>query len=95
MPSGTDTIHFIPFSALPAGRKPTYLCVVAEYRPHKEEKHHVRFTCGGDHVHYPGKVSIEMANLTTAKLLFNSVLSTPGARFAAFDISNFYLNKPM
>jgi hypothetical protein len=40
-------------------------------------------------------VSTETADLTTAKLLFNSVVSTPGARFAAFDIKNFYLNNPM
>jgi hypothetical protein len=95
MPSGTDTIHFIPHTDLPAGRKPTYLRVVAEYKPNKEEKHRVRFTCGGDRIHYPGNVSTETADLTTAKLLFNSVISTRGARFAAFDIKNFYLNNPM
>jgi hypothetical protein len=69
--------------------------VVAEYKPHKEGKHCVCFTCGGDRVHYPGKVSTKKADLTTAKLLFNSVFSIPGARFAAFDIKNFYLNNPM
>jgi hypothetical protein len=55
----------------------------------------VRFTCGGDHISYPGKVSTETADLTTAKLLFNSVISTTGDHFAAFDIKNFYLNNPM
>jgi hypothetical protein len=95
MPSGTDTIHFIAPSALPPGRKPTYLRVVAELKPHKAEKHRVRFTCGGDRIHYPGKVSTETADLTTAKLLFNSVVFTPGVKFAAFDITDFYLNNPM
>ena len=95
MPTGTDTIHFIMPSELPAGRKPTYLRVVAEYKPNKAEKHRIRFTCGGDKVDYPGKVSTETADLATAKCLFNSVISTPGARFAAFDIKNFYLNNPM
>jgi hypothetical protein len=37
MPSGTDTIYFIPITSLPAGCKPTYLHVVAEYKPHTEE----------------------------------------------------------
>jgi Reverse transcriptase (RNA-dependent DNA polymerase) len=50
---------------------------------------------GGDRIHYPGKVSTPTADLTTAKLLFNSVVSNPGARFASFDIKNFYLNNPM
>jgi hypothetical protein len=94
MTKGTDTIHFIHSTELSAGRKPTYLRVVAEFKPNKEEKHCIRFTCGGDKIHYPGKVSTETADLTTAKLLFNSVISTPGATFAAFDI-NFYLNNPM
>ncbi|KAL7476238.1 hypothetical protein ACHAW6_002113 [Cyclotella cf. meneghiniana] len=30
-----------------------------------------------------------------AKLLFNSVISTPGARFITMDIKDFYLNIPM
>ena len=72
MPTGTDTIHFIEHTELPVGRKPTYLRVVAEYKPNKEEKHRVRFTCGGDRIVYPGNVSTETADLTTAKLLFNS-----------------------
>ena len=29
--------------------------------------------------------------MTTIKLHLNSVLSTPGAEFASFDVSNFYL----
>jgi hypothetical protein len=95
MPEGTNTIHFIAPTELPVGRKPTYLRVVAEYKPHKAETHRIRFTCGGDRVDYPGVVATETADLTTAKLLFNSVISTPGARFAAFDIKNFYLNNPM
>jgi hypothetical protein len=95
MPTGTDTVHFIPFSDLPVGRKPTYLRIVAECKPNKEVKHRVRFTCGGDRIIYPGKVSTETADLITAKLLFNSVISTPGAKLAAFGIKNFYLNNPM
>ena len=33
--------------------------------------------------------------MLVAKLLFNSVVSTPGARFMAMDISNFYLIAPL
>ena len=36
-----------------------------------------------------------MLDLTTAKLLFNSTLSTPGAKFFGIDIENFYLNTPL
>jgi hypothetical protein len=44
---------------------------------------------------YPGEVSTKTADLATAKILLNSVMSTQGARFCTFDIKDFYLNTPM
>jgi hypothetical protein len=35
------------------------------------------------------------ANLLTAKLMFNSIISTPGAKFMTIDIKDFYLMMPM
>ena len=35
------------------------------------------------------------ANLLIVKLLFNSVVSTPGAKFLGLDLKDFYLNTPM
>ena len=35
------------------------------------------------------------ANLPTIKMLWNSVLSTPGAKYFTMDVSNFYLNTPL
>lgn len=32
---------------------------------------------------------------TTAKILWNSVLSTPNAKYACADVGNFYLATPM
>jgi hypothetical protein len=40
-------------------------------------------------------VSIKTANLTTAKILLNSVLSTPGAKYMTGDLKDFDLNTPM
>ena len=34
-------------------------------------------------------------NLLTVKLLLNSIISSPGAKFLTIDIKNFYLNTPM
>jgi hypothetical protein len=50
---------------------------------------------GGNLVHYPDKVSTPTADLSTVKLLLNSVISTPGARFATFDLKDIYLGTPM
>ena len=50
---------------------------------------------GGDQDDYPFAVSTKTADLTTAKLLFNSVLSTPEAKCFGIDLKDFYLGTPM
>jgi len=50
---------------------------------------------GGNLIHYPEDVGTPMASLLLVKILLNSVISTPGARFATADIANFYLNTPL
>jgi hypothetical protein len=92
---GTETIHFIRHDQLPKGRIATYLKIVCELKPLKTEHERVRFTVGGDRIDYPGKVSTPTADLTTSKILFNSVISTLNAMFMCLDIANFYLNTPM
>jgi hypothetical protein len=52
-------------------------------------------TVGGDQIEYPGDKSTRIAGLTTAKILINSVISTPSANFLVIDINNFYLNTPL
>jgi hypothetical protein len=95
MPSGTETTAYIRHDALPHGRKATYARFVATERPHKTEKKRVSLTVGGNLIHYPDKVSTPSADLTTVKILLNSVISTPHARFATFDLKDFYLGTPM
>jgi len=46
---------------------------------------------GGNKIEYAGDTSTPTADLTTAKLVFNSVVSTPNVEFATGDISDFYL----
>jgi len=64
-------------------------------RPMKKEVERTRLTVGGNLIDYPGNVSTKTANLTTAKILFNSVISMPDAKFMGIDLKNFYLNTPM
>jgi hypothetical protein len=66
---------------MPKDRRATYLCIVASLKPHKEEKHRVCFTVGGNSIDYKGKVSTPTADLPTIKILVNSTISTPGAKF--------------
>jgi hypothetical protein len=92
---GTKTIHFLRHTDIPAGRKATYVRIVVDIRPQKAEPNRVQFTVGGNLIEYLGNVSIPTADMTTAKLVIKSTLSTPGAKYSCFDISNFYLNTPM
>ena len=55
----------------------------------------MRITAGGNLINYPGELTTRTADLTTSKILWNSVISTPGARFACEDIGNMYLQTPM
>ena len=50
---------------------------------------------GGNRINFPGEVGTPTADLLLVKILFNSVVSTPGAKFMTMDISNFYLGTPM
>ena len=92
---GTNTIYFINVKDIPRGRTATYLRVVSAMRPEKANPYRVRWTVGGDKVEYPFDVSTKTADLTTAKCLLNSVISTPNAKFLTADLKDFYLGTPM
>ena len=95
---GTNTIFFIPWHMIPKERVRdiTYGLITCLIRPEKiDETNRTRLVAGGDRVHYPFDAGTPTADLLTVKLLINSVISTPGARFFTMDIKNFYLNTPM
>ena len=67
--------------------------MVADIKLHKSEPHHVRITIGGDNIELDYDVGTPNAYLSTAKILINITLSTPGAKWCGFDLVNMYLNK--
>ena len=95
MPSGTNTIFFIPRDKVPAGIKLTYGIIVAEIRPQKSETHCTILTVGVNVINFPGYVTIPNADLITAKLVFNNVLSTKNSKCMCADIANLYPNNPL
>jgi hypothetical protein len=64
-------------------------------RPQKPEPNRTPITVGGNLIDYPGDVSTKTADLVTAKILWNSVLSTPGERYMAINVKIFYLGTPL
>ena len=93
----TNIIKFIRRSDIPKDRRKdvTYGSFVCNVRPEKEEQERTRFVVGGDRINYPGEVATPTADMSVAKLLFNSVVSTPGAKFMTMNISNFYVMTPL
>jgi hypothetical protein len=50
-------------------------------------------TVGGNLIDYPFELTTRTANMVSS--LWNSVISTKGARFARADIKNMYLETPL
>jgi len=73
----------------------TYRRIVVSYRPQKSEPNRTRLTVGRDRVNYPFETSTPTADLLTIKILWNSVLSTPKAKFIYMDVAKFYLGTSM
>ncbi len=91
MPTGTNTLWFIDRKKIPKHKKPTYVRVVCADRPEKSNTRRVRWTAGGDRIVYPGNKTTKTADISTCKLLFNSVISTPNGRFMTIDLKDSYL----
>eukprot|EP00978_Attheya_sp_CCMP212_P012262 scaffold30472_cov37-Attheya_sp.AAC.1 len=96
--NGTDTFNLLrpeQVKDIPKDRTVTYANIVVDYRAQKEDPNRVRITAGGNLIEYPGELTTRTADITTSKMLWNSVISTKGAKYMTMDIKNFYLCAPM
>eukprot|EP00543_Licmophora_paradoxa_P018593 CAMPEP_0202475184 /NCGR_PEP_ID=MMETSP1360-20130828/92768_1 /ASSEMBLY_ACC=CAM_ASM_000848 /TAXON_ID=515479 /ORGANISM="Licmophora paradoxa, Strain CCMP2313" /LENGTH=115 /DNA_ID=CAMNT_0049102331 /DNA_START=1030 /DNA_END=1377 /DNA_ORIENTATION=- len=69
-----------------------YLQIGAKYCSKKENLRRIRFTVGRNLINHPDQTSTKAANITTVKIVINSILSTRAPKFATFDLKDFYLN---
>eukprot|EP00804_Cyclotella_cryptica_P025455 CCRYP_017202-RA/>CCRYP_017202-RA protein AED:0.33 eAED:0.21 QI:0/0/0/1/1/1/3/0/788 len=94
---GTNTMFFIHKHEIPTDRLKdiTFGKIVTNYCPQKLETNRTCLMVVGTYIDYPWDVATPTSGLGTAKLLFNSIISTLGATFLGMDIKNFYLNTPM
>jgi hypothetical protein len=89
---GTNSIFVMThdeIKCIPPNRTVTYAHVVVDFRPQKADPHQIRITAEGNLIYYSGKLLTWTADLTTSKLMWNSVLSTEGAKYMCLDIKNF------
>ena len=91
------TFNIINFDDIPIDRRGeiTYTKLVCEFRDQKDDPNRTRITIGGNRICYPGDVGTPMSSLDLVKLIINSVFSRRNAKFACFDMKNFYLMTPM
>ena len=93
----TNTIFFIHKHQKPTEwmRDITHGRILCGYCNGKVEPNWTRLTVGGDTFQYPGDHGIPTAHLLLVKIILNSVISTPWAKFMTMDVKIFYLNTPM
>ena len=80
---------------IPQDRTITCTRVVVEYKPQKTDPNRVQITVGGNLADYPEELTTRTADLIITKIMWNSVLSTPGAKYMCTDVKNMYLATPM
>ena len=86
---GTNTVKFLTHDkirAIPKDRTITYARIVVEYRKQKKDPNRVRITVGGNLLKSDEELTVRTANLTTTKMMWNSVISMEGARYMCTDI---------
>ena len=80
---------------IPRDRVVTYARIVVDYQPQKTDPNRVRITAGGNLISYSFELTMRTADLNTSKLLWNSTISTKGAKYMCADAKNFYLATPL
>ena len=92
---GTKSLDFIPHTDVPVGTTVTYEQIVCTYRLQKIEKHRTGLIVGGNLFICLYNVRTPTTDMMSQKVLSNSVISTPGARFITLYLKNFYLKTPL
>ena len=77
------------------GKTPTYARIVVDFRPQKSDPNRDRITAGDNLIKYLGELTTRTADITSTKIIWNSVISTEGARYGYLDVGDLYLETPM
>jgi hypothetical protein len=93
----TKTIAFRAKQEIPQAQRQdiTYGRIICNYWPEKKDPHCMHIMMGGNLINYPDDCRTPTTDILTIKLLFNSVISIPNAKFMTIDIKDFYpMNGP-
>jgi hypothetical protein len=81
-------------TVLKAGKKITYANPVVDHRPPKADPNCICITAGGNLIQCDGEFLVPIADIDTAKLHSNSVVSTALAKYMCIDIKVFTCQMP-
>jgi hypothetical protein len=95
---GTNTILYLTYDeirCIPQDCTVTYARIGINHQPQKDDPNCVRITVGGNLIDYPYELTTPTADMVSAKIMWNSVISTQGAKFGGVDIKSMYLKIPL
>ena len=72
-------------------KKYGFPCIAFNIKPGKTNPNQVCITIAWSNIKYPNNVVTPIFDMTTTKILLNSVLGTDNAKFLTLDIKNIYL----
>ena len=73
----------------------TYAHIAVSFRPQKLDPNRVHITVGGNLIKCPGGLTARIIEITTTKIVWDSIISTKQARYACLDVDNVYLVTPL
>jgi hypothetical protein len=92
----TNTIFYLTHDeirCIPKDRTATYARIVIDHRLQKDDPNQVQKMVGGNLINYLYKLTTQTADMVSAKIMWNSVISTPGAKFGGANIKTCILKR--
>ena len=90
---GTNTVQIMTHEEIAqilSNRVVTYTRIVCDFCPQKEDPNRVQLAVGGNLIDCPFNCTTRTADVTTGKIMWNSIISTQGAQYAVADV-NFFI----
>ena len=92
---GTNTFRITRYEDIPVHKRrdSCHTRVVYKVIPGKDDPNRTRITVNGGDIYNAGYAATPTGSIELVKLIINSVLSRPGAKFAFFDVNFFTLTR--
>jgi hypothetical protein len=69
--------------------------IFIDHQPKKDDPNRVGISIGGNLIDCPYELTTQKANMVSSKIMWNSIIRMPNAKFGGVDIKNMYLETPL